>query len=331
VPTNRVVRTNAILQVGGISETVTVASVGAALDTDKAALSETIGERKVQELPVGNGRNVWNLATMTAGVLAGSTGVAGQSTATPAGNFFGAGQRNIQNSLSLDGIASSNNLLPITTMRPIADAVTEVQVQTGSTSAEYGSYLGVHINVVTKSGTNQLHGSAFEFFRDEKLDARGFFDNKAAPKNPLRRNQYGGQINGPVVIPGLYNGHNKTFFMFAYEGIRQELTGSAIASVPTALMRQGNFSEITTPIKNPLVAWTETFTPNLVNDFRVGYLGVDETLTNYYNANGPADIGTSLGIPGFDGDTKFNNPGIPSINVSGFNGLGNGGTNWPQW
>jgi len=428
VPTNRVVRTNATLQVGGISETVTVASAGAALDTDKAALSETIGERKVQELPVGNGRNVWNLATMTAGVLAGSTGVAGQSTATPAGNFFGAGQRNIQNSLSLDGIASSNNLLPITTMRPIADAVTEVQVQTGSTSAEYGSYLGVHINVVTKSGTNQLHGSAFEFFRDEKLDARGFFDNPTAPKNPLRRNQYGGQINGPVVIPGLYNGHNKTFFMFAYEGIRQELTGSAIASVPTALMRQGNFSEITTPIKNPrtgvaypgniiprsdwspvavkllelypqpnrpgtganflgptlsrvntdqvlarvdqnignkarlyarfnwqdenltdlgaiqtggtiiprknknaLFAWTQTFTSNLVNDFRVGYLGVDETLTNYFKVNGPADVGTSLGIQGFDGDTRFNNPGIPSINVSGFNGLGNGGTNWPQW
>src|SRR5439155_10286634 len=122
VPTNKVVRTNATLQVGGVTETVTVAATGAALDTDKAALSETIGERKVQELPVGNGRNVWNLATTTAGVLAGTTGVAGQSTATAAGNFFGAGQRNIQNSLSLDGIASTNNLLPITTMRPIADA-----------------------------------------------------------------------------------------------------------------------------------------------------------------------------------------------------------------
>jgi hypothetical protein len=428
VPSNQTVRANAVLQVGGVTETVTVAATGAALDTDNAALSETVGEKTIQELPVGNGRNVWALATITPGVLSGQTGVAGTTLSSPMGNFVGAGQRNIQNSLSLDGIASSNNLLPITTMRPIADAVTEVQVQTGSASAEYGSYLGVHINVVTKSGTNQLHGSAFEFFRDEKLDARGFFDSPTAVKNPLRRHQYGAQLNGPVMIPGLYDGHNKTFFMFAYEGIRQESTGSAIASVPTALMRQGNFSEITTPIRNPrtgqvypgnvipradldpvalrlleyypaptgpgtgsnflgptlsnvntdqilarldqnignktrvsvrfnwqdenltdvgaiptggtiiprkntnvLGSWTQTFTPNLVNDFRIGYLGVDETLTNHFQVNGPDDAGTSLGIPGFDGDTLFGNPGLPTVQIAGFATLGNGGTNWPQW
>src|SRR5439155_4266635 len=93
-------------------------------------------------------------------------------------SFRGAGQREIQNSLSLDGINSSSNLLAATSMRPIADAVEEIQVQTGSTSAEYGSYLGVHINVVTKSGTNDLHGSVFEFFQDDALDARGYFENR---------------------------------------------------------------------------------------------------------------------------------------------------------
>ena len=106
-------------------------------------------------------------------------------------SFRGAGQREIQNSLSLDGINSSSNLLAATSMRPIADAVTEIQVQTGSTSAEYGSYLGVHINVVTKSGTNTPHGSLFEFFQDDALDERGYFENPANPKNPRRRNQFG--------------------------------------------------------------------------------------------------------------------------------------------
>src|SRR4030095_6470173 len=113
------------------------------------------------------------------------------------------------------------NLLAATSMRPIADAVTEIQVQTGSTSAEYGSYLGVHINVVTKSGTNTPHGAFFEFFQDDALDARGYYENSALPKNPRNRNQFGVQMDGPVVIPG-YNGRNKTFFMGAYEGVRGE-------------------------------------------------------------------------------------------------------------
>ncbi len=121
------------------------------LDTDRATVSETINERAIVELPL-SGRNVWSLASTTPGVLGGINSDIGLS-------FRGAGQREIQNSLSLDGINSSSNLLAATSMRPIADAVTEIQVQTGSTSAEYGSYLGVHINVVTKSGTNSLHGS----------------------------------------------------------------------------------------------------------------------------------------------------------------------------
>ena len=132
-------------------------------------------------------------------------------------------------------------------MRPIADAVEEVQVQTGSTSAEYGSYLGVHINVVTKSGTNSPHGSAAYFFQDDALDSRGYFENRALPKNPRRRNQTALQMDGPVVLPKLYDGHNKTFFMGAYEGVRSDAFTTPFNSVPTALMRQGNFSEITTP------------------------------------------------------------------------------------
>jgi hypothetical protein len=417
---NQVVRTDAVLKVGGLTESVNVEARAQVLTTDTAAVSETIGKRAIVELPL-NGRNVWNLAATTPGVLAGINSDIGLS-------FRGAGQREIQNSLSLDGINSSANLLASTSMRPIADAVEEIQIQTGSTSAEYGSYLGVAINVVTKSGTNAMHGSAFNFFKDDALNSRGWFENPANPKNPLRSNQFGFEVEGPVLIPGLYDGHNKTFFMGAYEGVRAESLTPAFGSVPTALMRQGNFSEITTPIRNPftgqafagniipqsmlssvskdllqyyptanttgtannlvttasnkdnidqflgrvdqnignkirlygrynwhdslntsigaipvtgvtqprvnkntLVTYTHTLKNNLVNDFRIGYHRLDFNTLNQFQVNGLNNAGTSLGIPGFDGDTRYNNPGIPSVNVSTFSGLAAGGTNWYQF
>jgi hypothetical protein len=425
VATNQVVRTNATLQVGAVTESVNVDASSKVLDTDRATISETIDQRKVVELPL-SGRNVWSLASTTPGVLGGLNSDIGLS-------FRGAGQREIQNSLSLDGINSSANLLAATSMRPIADAVEEIQVQTGSTSAEYGSYLGVHINVVTKAGTNDAHGSVFEFFQDDALDARAYFDDPALPKNPRRRNQFGGQMGGPVMLPKLYDGHNRTFFMGAYEGVRGEALASPFASVPTAAMRAGNFSEITTPIRMPgttepfpgniipasmlspvslklldlyypvanrsgtannfqgpasntdnvdqvltrvdhnlnnqvrlavrynwhdsfvdnitsplavlpttvatqprvnknwLVSYTHTLKPTLFNDFKIGYHRVDFDTLNPFAVNGIASAGADLGIPGFDGDVKYGNPGIPSINISNFSGLGGAGTNWYQF
>jgi hypothetical protein len=408
------------MQIGRVNESVNVQASAAVIDTDSAAVSQTIGQRAIVELPL-SGRNVWSLASTTPGVLGGLNSDIGLS-------FRGAGQREIQNSLSLDGISSSSNLLAATSMRPIADAVTEIQVQTGSTSAEYGSYLGVHINVVTKSGTNALHGSVFNFFQDDALDQRGYFENRANPKNPRRRNQFGFQVDGPVVIPNLYNGHNKTFFMGAYEGVRAEGLSASSATVPTALMRQGNFSEISTAVRNPLTGqpfpgniiptsqlsptalkllefypattssgtgnnlqgngsntdnidqflgrvdqnlgnkvrlyarynwhdsynsnigvipitgitqprvnknslftYTHTLKPNLLNDFRIGYHRIDFDTLNQFAVNGLKDVGSGLGIPGFDGDVKFNNPGLPSVNISNFAGLSAGGTNWYQF
>jgi hypothetical protein len=419
---NQVVRTNAVMQVGGINESVSVEAHAQVLDTDRATVSETISQRAIVELPL-SGRNVWSLASTTPGVLGGVTGDIGL-------NFRGAGQREIQNSLSLDGINSTANLLAATSMRPIADAVTEIQVQTGSTSAEYGSYLGVHINVVTKSGTNTPHGSLFYFLQDDALDARGHFENRAIPANPRNRKQFGAQFDGPMFIPKFYDGRNRTFFMGAYEGVRGEAITSPFASVPTALMRQGNFSEVSTVIRNPftgeaypgniipasqlsptslkllkyypeanlsgvannwqgpspntdnvdqflgrvdqnignkirlnvrynwhdsfgrnvfnnaipatqvtqprvnnnwLGGYTHTLKPNLLNDFRIGYHRVNFDTLNPFAVDGPADAGASLGIPGFDGDVKYNNPGLPSVNISNFSGLGAAGTNWYQF
>jgi hypothetical protein len=417
---NQVVRTNAALPPGGVVETIIVEAKPSVLNTDSATVMETIGARTIKDLPL-NGRNVWNLAATTPGVLTGLNSDIGLS-------FRGAGQREIQNSLSLDGINATSNLLAATSMKPISDAVTEVAVQTGSTSAEYGSYLGVHINVVTKSGTNSPHGALSHNYQGDSLDAHGYFDPPNSKKNPRKRNQFAFEVDGPVMFPKLYDGHNKTFFMGAYEGVRSEAQATAFATVPTALMRQGNFSEVTTPIKNPftgqnfpgniipqsiisptalklldfypasnlpgtasnlqatrsvkddadqvlfrvdqnlsnairmyvrynwydtfnaaneavpatgvtqprtnkntLVAYTHTLSPTLFNDFRVGYHRLDFDTLNYFAANSLSGVGTALGIPGFDADTRYSNDGIPSINITNFTGLGGGGSNWTQF
>ena len=214
------------------------------LDTDRATVSATISERAVVELPL-SGRNVWSLASTTPGVLGGLNSDIGLS-------FRGAGQREIQNSLSLDGINSSANLLAATSMRPIADAVTEVQVQTGSTSAEYGAYLGV----ARQRGDQERHQQACT--ARCSTSSRTTPSTRAATSTTARcpRTRASGSSSArswtaPCMIPGLYNGKNRTFFMVAYEGVRADAITSPIASVPTALMRQGNFSEVTTPIRDP--------------------------------------------------------------------------------
>lgn len=416
--TNQIVRTNAVLQVGAVNEEVLVEARAAVLATDRATVSDSINVQQLTELP-SRGRNVFQMAEITPGVQRGTRG----------GTWIGAGQRDIQNSLTLDGINAAANLMPSTSMQPIAEAVEEVVVQTGSTSAEFGSYLGVHVNVVTKSGTNTPHGAVSYYFQGDELDARGFFENRSAPANPRSYHQYAVQGDGPVVIPGLYDGHNRTFFMAAYQGIRQQEQAAAIGTVPTELMRQGNLSEVGVQIRNPVTgrvypgniipasdispialrllrdyypvpnrpgtaanlvgsstndvdqdqlllrldqnignrarvyfrynwqdefsdntglipitgakqprkntnylgAYTHTITPNLLNDFRIGYHSVPEDTLNFFFVNNLASAGAELGIPGFDGDVRFNNPGIPDIGITGFDGLGLGGTNWLQF
>ncbi|MGH9159516.1 MAG: carboxypeptidase regulatory-like domain-containing protein [Vicinamibacteraceae bacterium] len=414
VASNQVVRADAVLQIGDLAETLEVVGATPALDTDRATIAETLNQRLVSEAPL-SGRNVWSLAGTTPGVLAGSS------------SFTGAGQRAPQNSLSLDGINAAANFTTQTSMRPIADAVTEVEVQTGSTSAEYGSYLGVHVNVVTKSGTNDPHGSIFEFFQDDAFDARGYFEDRAEPPNPRRYHQFGVQMDGPVVLPSLYDGRNRTFFMMAYEGIRHDIQETSIESVLTERMRRGDFSGLDGAILNPvsgqpypgnivpasdlspisqrvleyiplpngegtaanlvatttetirtnqvlwrtdqnvgnkvrlyvrynwrdqvegglgvipanssdtpqsdhntLVAYTHTLTPRLVNDFRIGYHTVTESNLGYFLNNNLLDAGSQLGIPGFDADVRYGNPGLPIFSITGFSGVQSGNANWTQ-
>ncbi|MPZ18135.1 MAG: hypothetical protein GEV06_09520 [Luteitalea sp.] len=247
VETNQTVRTNFTLQVGGVAQEVTVTGTQPLLTTDEPSVSEVLTTRDIATLPL-TGRDVLKLATTTAGVRLNGDSPNG---VPPGETFTGAGVRNIQNDVSLDGISVMNNLITTVNFRPSAEAVSEMHVQTGTYAAQYGNYLGVHMNVVTKSGTNQMHGALFEYFRNDALEARDYFDDPESPKNPLRQNQFGVEVDGPVVIPGVYNGRNKTFFMGSYEGLRLRSESTAIQSVLTPKMRQGDFSEVATPLADP--------------------------------------------------------------------------------
>ncbi|HEY9502028.1 MAG TPA: hypothetical protein VIR01_10425, partial [Pyrinomonadaceae bacterium] len=202
---------------------------------------ETLNQKAAASLPL-NGRDSLKLALITPGVLAGFKSPSG----LPGGgeDFIGPGTREVQNSISLDGVSIMTNLINTTSIRPSVDAVQEVQVQTGTYPADYGGYMGVQINLISKSGTNSLHGSVFEFTRNNWLDARGFFNAVGTPQAPFRQNQYGFELDGPIVIPKLYDGRNKTFFMVNYEGLRNSAATASIATEMTPLMRQGNFSEL---------------------------------------------------------------------------------------
>ncbi len=438
VSINQTVRTDFTLPVGAVTQNVTVEAIATAIKTDDASVSESIGTRAVSELPL-NGRDPMQLAVTTPGVLFGAK--SSMTGVQPGNDYVGAGTREIQNSISLDGISVVNNLITISPTRPMVETVQEVEVQTGTYSAQYGAYQGVHINVVTKSGTNQFHGALVEFLRNQVLDARSFFTlptpaNPQAKKPPLRQNQFGFELDGPVTIPKLYNGRDKTFFLASYEGYRLvQQTTSLSTSMPSDFF-SGNFSQVPTLVKDPLltgactaadktacfpgniipgprispvalklqkyypatnlpglgnnfsvpvpsilrynqtvdridqnigdkirlyvrahwqewqafggsafpvnssttpstvtnytVGYTHTLTRNLVNDLRVGRNFLNTATVNYFSTNGLTSAGTDLGIAGFDGDKRFDNPGIPDFSITSFNGFGNGGTNWYQ-
>ncbi len=246
---NQTVRTDASMQLGSVDTTVEVTADIPPIKTDEASMSELISTRQTVELPVAN-RNPIRLAVTTPGVIPGLKNPAGN----PGGGegYIGAGTREIQNSVSLDGVTIMNNLITTTTYRPSADAVQEVQVQTGTYPAQYGGYLGVQINMVSKGGSNDFHGAAFEFLRNNALDAKPFFLPQGRQKPPFRQNQFGLNLNGPLWIPKVYDGRNRSFFMFGWERLQAKTEAPGISSVFTERMRRGDMGETTVPVLDPL-------------------------------------------------------------------------------
>src|SRR5215470_11366613 len=209
VEVNQTVRTDFELKLGSVSNTLTVSSALSPIATDDAALTQTTSIAAISSLPIA-GHDTLKLALTSAGVTQSGDVTVGDP---PGESFAGPGTRGVQNDVTLDGVTIMNTLHATTDFRLSQDAIQEVSVQTGTFSAQYGTYLGVHINAVAKTGGNEIHAVLRESVENDVLNAHGRFDPPNRPKNPLRFNQFGGEVDGPVYLPKLYNGKNRTFFM----------------------------------------------------------------------------------------------------------------------
>ncbi|QNI37971.1 TonB-dependent receptor [Edaphobacter albus] len=243
VTTNVAVRTDVSLAAGSTESVINISADTPVISTDDALIGETVGQEMVRDLPL-NGRNPLDLAATASNVTISAGGT--MLTGNPPGvRASGSGTRPINNSISLDGISLMNNLIMTTTLTPNPDAVESVQTQNGNYPAQYGDYLGVHINMVTKSGSNAFHGTVFEYIQNDAFNAKSWLAPSTARKSQLRYNQFGGVIGGPVILPHLYNGRDKTFFMGSYQGLRDHESAFTIGTVMTNKMRAGDFSELT--------------------------------------------------------------------------------------
>ena len=243
-------RADVSMKPGAVTESVQVEASAVALDTDSSAISQLVSQRQVEELPL-NGRNFMQLMLIGAGAVTvgGEQGTMRQGE----GNAVSVnGGRPEGNNYTLDGLVNTDSALVTPAVILSQDAIQEFKVESGTYSSEYG-FSASQINIVSKSGTNQLHGSVFEFDRNDAFDALPFAtstDYIAGVKtaNPvLRQNQFGFVVGGPVYIPKVYDGRNKTFFLANYEGWRI-INGARVSeTVPNPALLTGDFSNETYP------------------------------------------------------------------------------------
>ncbi len=221
------------LEVGAVQNEVTITATAVMLEQQSASLGAVIGTYQMLELPL-LGRNPYALLQLSPGVL--PKGGAG------AGPIVSGGRSNTSEIL-LDGAETRNSTTNDITYTPPLEAVQEFKVITNSFSSEYGRSGGGVLTAATRSGTNQLHGSFYEFFRNDKLNANGWTNNRQGlKKSPLRRNEYGFAVGGPVFVPKTYNGRDRTFFFFNWEAIPQRSPDNINSTVPTPAERNGDFS-----------------------------------------------------------------------------------------
>jgi hypothetical protein len=235
---NQRARVDVLLEVGTLEETTIVVASAPLLRTESSEVGAAVEEKAIRELPL-NSRNFASLVYLVPGVTPGQAGenLSGASTFNPRGasNFNALGHQANTNGWLIDGIDNNEYTFNTVIITPSVESVREFKVLTGVFSAEFGRGAGV-VSVSTKSGSNEFHGTAFEFYRDEKYDARNFFAAKApAAKPPLDRNQFGGAIGGPIF-------RNRTFFFFDYAGLRETRGLAFVNTVPTAETRVGDFS-----------------------------------------------------------------------------------------
>ena len=280
---------NATLKVGDVSQSVTVEAAGTQVESSTAQLGTVIGEKAVNDLPL-NGRNFTQLLTLTPGVTPISTGqnsgagntavVAASTTSYSFPSINGAGNRSTI--YLVDGMNDNQAWYNTYAVPPIVDTIQEFKINSHNDS-QYGGSLGGVVNIVTKAGTNSYHGSGWEFVRNNGFDAKPYI---SAPSS-YHLNTFGGQMGGPVRIPWLYNGRDKTFFEIGAEGTHYSKAGSTNILIPTQAQLGGDFSSASTGVtKNGTCVAGDTkveaypcqlYDPTIANSAakprRPGYLG----------------------------------------------------------
>jgi outer membrane receptor protein involved in Fe transport len=229
---------NAVMQVGAVEEGITVSGTAATVETVGGTLSAVVDERRIRELPL-NGRDPLQLQLLLPGVVQGN----GNTTMQQQGGISVHGLRGISNNYMLDSGDNNDVLGGVAAIVPNPDALEEFTVQTSNFGAQYGRNMGAIINAVTKSGTNRFRGSAYDFMRNDALDAKQFF---ALQKGELRRYQFGGTVGGPIK-------RDRAFFFFAYQGLQEDKGESrSNLNVPTPAERNGDFSQSAIKPRDPL-------------------------------------------------------------------------------
>ena len=258
---NQTARIDLKLEVGQISDTVSVSGVAPILQTESTVVGQVISGSTTVNLPL-NGRNFAQLTLLVPGaVTPNPTSFTGAGRYGGGGRPYVNGMREQGNSFLLDGVSTDETIDNRIGYSPNVDAIAEFKIETNNASAEFGNVAGAIVNTSMKSGTNQLHGNVFEFFRNDALDANSWSNNRShADKQMLRQNIYGFTLGGPIV-------KNKAFFFFDFQGTRARTGGGGTASVAPAEWRTGNLSILPQVIKDPVTGIA--FPGNIIPESRI--------------------------------------------------------------
>lgn len=289
--------------VGAAADTVSVSADLVGVETQSSSLGGALTEAVIANLPL-KGHNSLTLYNMAPGVDSDRT----QDDVRPNDATYSTGIRvngapNASEDVAIDGVSNLVNLNRGTIVAawvPSTDAVAEFKLQTGTLPAQYGFSAGAISNIVIKSGTNDLHGSGFEFFRNNVLNANLFFSNRVGqPLQPFTYHTFGGSIGGPIYIPRTYNGRNRSFFFFNYEGARQADPWNAVSTVPTLKMHSGDFSETKNQIYDPFsvhmvngVPTRDAFSGNIIPKLVQDPVG-QKIMSYYIEPNAPGASASS--------------------------------------
>ncbi|HEY3837746.1 MAG TPA: carboxypeptidase regulatory-like domain-containing protein [Bryobacteraceae bacterium] len=296
--TGQTLRVPVTMKVGSVTESVEVTADVAPLNTENGMVKGyVVVQAEIADMPL-NGRDFTELALYVPGVVATSAGQGGSFASIN-------GVRSDATNFLVDGVDDRNARGAAAQLRPNIDAMQEFKMETSGYSAEYGKMAGGILNMVLKSGSNSYHGTAFEYLRNDFFDAKAYFDTS---RLPFHQNQFGGLISGPVSIPKLYNGKDRTFFMFSWESLQNHYGESYLGTVPTAAEHDGNFAGIKNntgaaiTLKNPLS--TPTYAPFPGNIIPASMISpIAQKIIQYY----PLPNRTALGNNYIDAARRYSN------------------------